>query len=79
MHIDPTPRQVEVLQLVQSLTALKGYPPSLHELRDALRVSSANAVREHLRACERKGLLERDHGVARSLRLTAAGRRVCRG
>jgi repressor LexA len=75
---EPTDRQVEVLRLIADHTATKGYPPSLADLRDSLRVSSVNTPREHVQALVAKGLLESTPRVARCLRVTAAGRRVLR-
>lgn len=75
----PTSRQLEVLRLLRDLTAARGYAPTLSELRDGLRVSSVYTVVGHVDALDRRGLVERDERVARSLRLTAAGRAVLRG
>lgn len=79
MHRAPTERQLEVLLLVRDLTDWRGYPPSYRDLADALRVASSNTVAEHVRALVARGLLESTPKVARSLRLTAAGRAVLRG
>jgi repressor LexA len=78
MRSEPTDRQLEVLLLVRDLTDWRGYPPSYRDLADALRVSSVNTPREHVRALVAKGLLESTPRVARCLRVTAAGRRVLR-
>ena len=78
MSREPTARQREVLLLVRDLTDWRGYPPSLADLRDALRVSAINTARCHVQALVAKGLLESTPRVARCLRVTAAGRRVLR-
>ena len=79
MRSEPTDRQVEVLRLIADHTATKGYAPSLADLRDALRVASLNTPRDHVQALVAKGLVEVTPRVARSVRVTAAGRRVLRG
>jgi repressor LexA len=78
MRSEPTPRQIEVLQHIRDLTAAKGYPPTLADLRDELRVASLNTARCHVQALAAKGLVEVGVRVARSVRLTAAGHRVLR-
>jgi len=80
MRTAPTARQLEVLRLIADHTATEGYPPSYRDLAAALRVSAHNTPREHVRALVAQGLLEpTTPRVARSLRVTAAGRRVLRG
>jgi repressor LexA len=78
VSVEPTDRQVEVLRLIADHTATKGYPPSLADLRDSLRVASLNTARCHVQALAAKGLVEVGVRVARSVRLTAAGHRVLR-
>lgn len=72
----PTARQLEVLAVIADYTEGHGYPPALADLRAALGVSSVHTVVCHLDALRRRGLVESTPRVARSLRLTAAGRRV---
>jgi repressor LexA len=69
-----SPRQRELLQVIQRHVEAKGWPPSYVELRAALGLSSSNAVADLVRACVSKGLLEREPRRARGLRVTEAGR-----
>lgn len=55
-----TARQLEVLRLIADAVAI-GH-------------TTTNGVHDHLRALERKGLLQRTPGLARGLRITDAGR-----
>lgn len=73
---DITDRQREVLRTIEAYTALHGYAPGFRDLADELEVTSTNGVNDHIKALEEKGLLRRDFRVARSIRLTPAGKRV---
>lgn len=64
-----TPRQKQILSLIQRVIDEKGMPPTRAEIADALRFRSANAAEEHLRALERKGAIELLPGTSRGIRL----------
>jgi len=64
-----TARQSEILDFVKDYLVERGMPPTIEEIRVAIGVRSANGVREHLRALERKGALELVSGVSRGIRL----------
>jgi len=51
-----------------------GYAPSVRELRAATGLSSISEVTRWLRIGEQAGLIVRTPGLARAIRLTAAGR-----
>jgi repressor LexA len=67
---DLTPRQREILALIEREVALRGYPPTRAEIAQAFGFRSANAAEEHLRALARKGAiaLEAGHRGIRVLR-----------
>ena len=67
-----TPRQAEILQLIRDTIAETGFPPTRAEIARMLDFASPNAAEEHLRALERKGMIEILDGTARGLRLTEA-------
>jgi repressor LexA len=69
---DLTPRQNEILVLIQSVIKDTGMPPTRAELAEALGFKSVNAAEEHLRALERKGVLELLPGTSRGIRLKDA-------
>lgn len=46
-----------------------GHIPSLQEIADHFGYASTTSARDHLRALEKKGAIERDPGKARSLRI----------
>lgn len=64
-----TPRQREILFLIQKVISETGMPPTRAEIAAALDFRSANAAEEHLRALERKGALELVPGASRGIRL----------
>jgi repressor LexA len=66
---DLTPRQRQVLELIQDSLAESGMPPTRAEIATALKFKSANAAEEHLRALERKGVLELLPGASRGIQL----------
>lgn len=49
-----------------------GYAPTLREMRDGLGWGSPNSVTHYLRQLDAIGLIERDYGAARGIRLVHA-------
>ena len=64
-----TDRQSEILKLVRELTESTGYPPTRAEIARAMGFRSVNAAEQHLRALEKKGVLEILSGASRGLRV----------
>ncbi len=64
-----TPRQSEILHMVQEFIADSGMPPTRAEIARELGFKSANAAEEHLRALQKKGVLELLPGASRGIRL----------
>ena len=67
---DLTPRQQQILELVQEVIDITGMPPTRLEIARKLGFKSANAAEDHLRALVRKGMIELLPGAARGIRLT---------
>jgi len=65
-----TPRQQEVLDLIQEVIDETGMPPTRAEIAETLGFKSANAAEEHLRALARKGMITLLPGAARGIRIT---------
>lgn len=63
-----TRRQQQVWRLIQRLIREGGAPPTIRELRDALRLKSLRGVTVHLDALVRKGYIRRSR-QARGIRL----------
>lgn len=70
MSATPTPRQREIATFLDAEFRRRGMMPTHREIADKFGFASQNAVRSHLRLMEKKGMLERLPGKARSLKLT---------
>ncbi len=64
-----TPRQKQILEMIQEFIAETGMPPTRAEIAAELGFKSANAAEEHLRALQRKGVLELLPGASRGIQL----------
>jgi repressor LexA len=64
-----TPRQAEILKLIEQYTERAGFPPTRSEICQAMGFRSPNAAEEHLKALARKGVLEMIPGASRGIRL----------
>jgi repressor LexA len=69
MTVALTPRQQEILQLIEDAIANTGAPPTRAEIARQLGFKSANAAEEHLQALARKGAIELLSGTSRGIRL----------
>jgi repressor LexA len=67
-----TPRQLEILRLIEAHVEESGFPPTRAEICSAMGFSSPNAAETHLRALERKGVIEMTSGASRGIRLRQA-------
>lgn len=70
-----TPKQLQVLRHIAAFHGRQRYSPTIAELASQLRLSRST-VFEHLGELQRKSLLTTSPGRARSLKLTAHGRRL---
>ncbi len=64
-----TSRQSEILAFLQDFIDDSGMPPTRAEIARALGFRSANAAEEHLRALQRKGVIELIPGTSRGIQL----------
>ena len=64
-----TERQAEILRLIRELTEVSGFPPTRAEIARSMGFRSVNAAEQHLRALEKKGVLEILAGASRGLRV----------
>ncbi|MBS0306211.1 MAG: transcriptional repressor LexA [Proteobacteria bacterium] len=64
-----TPRQQQILDLVQSTIERTGAPPTRAEIAAELGFRSPNAAEEHLQALARKGVIELVGSTSRGIRL----------
>jgi len=64
-----TPRQTQILEVIQDFIAETGMPPTRAEIASELGFKSANAAEEHLRALQKKGVLDLVPGASRGIQL----------
>jgi len=68
-----TERQTEILRLIRELTEVSGFPPTRAEIAERMGFRSVNAAEQHLRALERKGVLDITPGSSRGIKLRERG------
>ncbi len=66
---DLTTRQQEILTFIEHHEWRNGYWPSIREIQEKFGFKSTNAVMGHLRALEKKEVIERIPGQARTFRI----------
>lgn len=66
---DLTPRQTQILRLIQDSIHDSGMPPTRAEIARTLGFRSPNAAEEHLRALQRKGVIDLIPGASRGIQL----------
>jgi repressor LexA len=64
-----TPRQRQILKLIQRSISENGMPPTRAEIAEEFGFKSANAAEEHLRALQRKGVIDLIPGASRGIQL----------
>ena len=64
-----TKRQKQILDVIQKSIEKRGMPPTRAEIGEAFGFRSPNAAEEHLRALERKGVIDITPGSSRGIRL----------
>ena len=69
---DLTPRQLQILRLIQDAIMETGMPPTRKEIAEQLGFKSPNAAEDHLRALARKGVISLVPGASRGIQLKDA-------
>ena len=68
MNVDDlSKKQLEVLSFIKKEIYKKGYPPSVREICDAVKLKSTSTVHGHLERLERKGYIRRDPTKPRAI------------
>jgi repressor LexA len=62
-----TPRQLRVLATIKDSIEMRGYPPSMREIGEAVGLTSSSSVAHQLKTLEEKGFLKRDPNRPRAL------------
>src|SRR6516162_7373288 len=64
-----TARQREIYDFIRSKIETRGYGPTVREIGTAFDIKSPNGVMCHLKALEKKGLIQRESFSARAIQL----------
>ncbi|AKO93656.1 MULTISPECIES: transcriptional repressor LexA [Priestia] len=62
-------RQQQILSHIKECVKLKGYPPSVREIGEAVGLASSSTVHGHLARLESKGLIRRDPTKPRAIEI----------
>lgn len=62
-------KQKEILEYVKSKIINKGYPPSVREICEAVKLKSTSSVHSHLETLEKNGYIRRDPSKPRAIEI----------
>lgn len=62
-------RQRKILEFIRNEVSVRGYPPSVREIGDAVGLRSSSTVHGHLRKLEKLGYIRRDFSKPRAIEL----------
>ena len=68
-HTSLSPKQAEVLALIEAEMTREGRPPTFRDIARHLGCEAVGTVQDHIRALIKKGFLHKEPGVARGIRL----------
>lgn len=71
-NTDPSPRQQQILELIEQFLRQQGRPPTRGEIAAALGLRNRQGIDQQLRALERKQLIALEPKLARGIRLLTA-------
>ncbi len=69
-HQELSPKQAQVLTLIEEWLGRTGRPPTYRDLAKELGVQAVGTIQDHVRALIKKGYIKQDKGVARSFTLS---------
>ncbi|MBQ4068955.1 MAG: transcriptional repressor LexA [Lachnospiraceae bacterium] len=64
-----TAKQQEILDYIRDCLLNKGYPPSVREICDAVKLKSTSSVHSHLETLEKNGYIKRDPSKPRTIEI----------
>lgn len=64
-----TDRQTEIFDFVKSHIKRRGFAPSVREIGNQFGIRSPNGVMCHLKALQRKGLIQREENLSRAIKV----------
>ncbi len=69
MYDDLSSKQIEILRYMKSQISVKGYPPSVREICEAVGLRSTSTVHGHLAKLEDRGYIRRDATKPRAIEI----------
>lgn len=70
---DLSKKQLEIMAYIKNEIYKKGYPPSVREICDAVKLKSTSTVHGHLERLEKKGFIRRDPTKPRAIEVLDSG------
>ena len=64
-----TPKQQEILDFLKKEILMKGYPPAVREICEAVHLKSTSSVHSHLETLEKNGYIRRDPTKPREIEI----------
>ena len=64
-----TPKQQEILDFLKKEILMKGYPPAVREICEAVHLKSTSSVHSHLETLEKDGYIRRDPTKPRAIEI----------
>lgn len=64
-----SPKQQEILEYIKSEIRLKGYPPAVRDICEAVHLKSTSSVHSHLETLEKNGYIRRDPTKPRAIEI----------
>jgi len=69
-------RQAKILDYIRKFIATRNYSPSVRDIQEGLSISSTSVVDYNLKGLEERGLIQRDKGISRAIKLIEAETRA---
>ena len=63
-------KQREILEYIKEMILKKGYPPTVREICETVKLKSTSSVHSHLEQLERNGYIRRDPTKPRTIEIT---------
>lgn len=64
-----TAKQQEILEYIKQTILMKGYPPAVREICEAVQLKSTSSVHSHLESLEKNGYIRRDPTKPRTIEI----------
>jgi len=68
-----SPRRKQILEFISDFIARRGYAPSVRDIAEACHISSSSVTQYHLNVLQKRGYIQRDQEVSRSITLLREG------